>query len=77
MTNPSNRLYSDDEVPHHNLRIKVLHYNFSPMEIHTLYRFIMSAGYIGHDDEELNQVINRICEIARTDELVIKSSRPA
>lgn len=70
MMNHSNRLYSDDEVPHHNLRIKVLHYNFSPQEVHTLYKFILSVGYVSHENEELNQVINRICEIARNDELV-------
>lgn len=55
--------------------IKVLHYNFSVSEVQTLYDFIMKVGWINHDREELNQVINRICKIARTHELVTGDSK--
>lgn len=54
---------------------KVLHYNFSPEEINVLFRFVMSIGYVDRRDEELNRVINRICQIADYNELAKRDNQ--
>lgn len=66
---------NQDNSPYSNVR--VLHYNFSPEEVNALANFIMKVGWISHDDETLNGVIDRICKIARANELVTRHSQTA
>ena len=44
--------------------VKVLHYNFSPEEVYSLYRLIRyHIGYLPANDPEITEVINHVCKI--------------
>jgi hypothetical protein len=49
---------------------RVTHYNFTPKEVEVMYKLIVSMGWIDHQNEELVQLINRICKIVETNVMV-------
>lgn len=55
--------------------IKVLHYNFTPIEVQALYRLILYMGWTPRNDAEITDVINRISKIAESDELATRHNQ--